>query len=127
MQCLHGLCNIESTMQSFALFQVRTMDSSWHDTKKILRKDHRWQLADLLERDEKEKLFNEHMESLTKRNKDMFHKLLDETSELALSSTWREVKKLIKEDPRYSKFSSSDRVSDSLRSRIYSTKDMTSR
>ena len=109
---------IESAMQCFALFQVRTMDSSWHDTKKILRKDHRWQLADLLEREEKEKLFNEHMEGLTKRNKDMFHKLLDETSELALSSTWREVKKLIKEDPRYSKFSSSDRVSDLLRSSI---------
>ena len=41
----------------------------------------------------------------------MFHKLLEETTGVTLTSTWKEVKKLIKEDPRYSKFSSSDRVS----------------
>ena len=40
---------------------------------------------------------------------EMFHKLLDETSDVKLTSTWKEVKKLIKEDPRYTKFSSSDR------------------
>ena len=40
----------------------------------------------------------------------MFHKLLDETSEVKLTSTWKEIKKLIKDDPRYTKFSSSDRV-----------------
>ena len=102
---------MEVNKQCFALLQVRTVDTNWHDTKKVLRKDHRWSLADLLDRDEKEKLFNEHIENLTKRNRDMFHKLLNETSEVALTSTWREVKKLIKDDPRYSKFSSSDRVS----------------
>ncbi len=92
------------------IFQVRNADSSWRDTRKQLRKDHRWELADLLDRDEKERLFEEHIEALAKKNKEMFHKLLDETTEVTLTSTWKEVKKVIKEDPRYSKFSSSDRV-----------------
>jgi len=41
----------------------------------------------------------------------MFHKLLDETEEVTLTSQWKEIKKKIKDDPRYTKFSSSDRVS----------------
>jgi len=106
--------SIERNMQCITMLQVRTVDMSWHDTKKVLRKDHRWSLADLLDREEKEKFFNDHIENLTKRNRDMFHKLLDETPEVTLTSGWREVKKLIKDDPRYSKFSSSDRVSGSL-------------
>ena len=40
----------------------------------------RWELAELLDREEKEKIFEEHIESLFKRNKEMFHKLLDETN-----------------------------------------------
>ncbi|KAJ9595282.1 hypothetical protein L9F63_027332 [Diploptera punctata] len=35
--------------------------------------------------------------------------LLDETGEVTLTSSWKEIKKLVKDDPRYSKFSSSDR------------------
>ncbi|XP_067657663.1 transcription elongation regulator 1-like [Haliotis asinina] len=88
---------------------VRNSEASWRDTRKQLRRDHRWDQADQLDRDEKEKLFEEHIENLTKRNKEMFHKLLEETVEISLTSHWKETKKLIKEDPRYSKFSSSDR------------------
>jgi len=88
---------------------VRNADVSWRDTRKALRKDSRWELAELLDRDEKEKIFDAHIESLTKKNKDMFHRLLEEQSSISLTSTWKEVKKMIKEDPRYSKFSSSDR------------------
>jgi len=88
---------------------VRNADSSWRDTRKQLRKDQRWDLAELLTREDKEKLFETHIEELGKKNKEMFHKLLDETSAVALTSSWKEIKKLIKEDPRYSKYSSSDR------------------
>lgn len=88
---------------------VRNSEASWRDTRKQLRKDHRWELASLLDREEKEKLFESHLENLNKKNREMFHKLLDETSEITLSSSWKEVKKLLKEDPRYSKYSSSDR------------------
>lgn len=69
-------------MSIFCVVQVRNPEASWRDTRKTLRKDHRWELAELLERDEKEKLFEAHIEELTKKAKDMFHKLLDETPEV---------------------------------------------
>uniref|UniRef100_A0A667Z7Q9 Transcription elongation regulator 1 n=1 Tax=Myripristis murdjan TaxID=586833 RepID=A0A667Z7Q9_9TELE len=88
---------------------VRSSDATWSDTRRNLRKDHRWESASLLEREEKEKLFNEHIEALAKKKKEHFRQLLDETSMITLTTTWKEVKKIIKEDPRYIKFSSSDR------------------
>ncbi|XP_064208066.1 transcription elongation regulator 1 isoform X3 [Anguilla rostrata] len=88
---------------------VRSSDATWSDTRRNLRKDHRWESSSLLERDEKEKLFNEHVEALTKKKKEHFRQLLDETTLITLTTTWKEVKKLIKEDPRCIKFSSSDR------------------
>ncbi|RXN05897.1 transcription elongation regulator 1-like protein [Labeo rohita] len=88
---------------------VRSTDASWSDTRRSLRKDHRWESAALLERHEKEKLFEEHVEALTKRKKEHFRQLLDETSMITLTTTWKEVKKIIKDDPRCIKFSSSDR------------------
>ncbi|XP_041742538.2 transcription elongation regulator 1 isoform X4 [Coregonus clupeaformis] len=88
---------------------VRSSDASWSDTRRNLRKDHRWESASLLERDDKEKLFNEHVEALSKKKKEHFRQLLDETVMITLTTTWKEVKKIIKEDPRCIKFSSSDR------------------
>ncbi|XP_028824121.1 transcription elongation regulator 1-like [Denticeps clupeoides] len=88
---------------------VRSSDASWSDTRRLLRKDHRWESASLLERDDKEKLFNEHVEALAKKKKELFRQLLDETSMITLTTSWKEVKKVIKEDPRCTKFSSSDR------------------
>ncbi|XP_071027249.1 transcription elongation regulator 1-like isoform X4 [Oncorhynchus clarkii lewisi] len=88
---------------------VRSSDASWSDTRRNLRKDHRWESASLLERDDKEKLFNEHVETLSKKKKENFRQLLDETVMITLTTTWKEMKKIIKEDPRCIKFSSSDR------------------
>ncbi|XP_076835435.1 transcription elongation regulator 1 isoform X2 [Brachyhypopomus gauderio] len=88
---------------------VRSTDASWADTRRNLRKDHRWESSSLLERHEKEKLFEEHVEALTKRKKEQFRQLLDETTMITLTTTWKEVKKIIKDDPRCIKFSSSDR------------------
>uniref|UniRef100_A0A8D0CRS6 Transcription elongation regulator 1 n=1 Tax=Sander lucioperca TaxID=283035 RepID=A0A8D0CRS6_SANLU len=88
---------------------VRSSDATWSDTRRNLRKDHRWESASLLEREEKEKLFNDHVEALAKKKKEHFRQLLDETSMITLTTTWKEVKKVIKEDPRCIKFSSSDR------------------
>ena len=87
------------------------MDGSWHDNKKLLRKDQRWPDCENLDRSEKQKLHEEHIKALTKKNREMFHRLLSETTDITLTSQWKDVKKLIKEDPRYGKFSSSDRVS----------------
>ncbi|KAJ8961880.1 hypothetical protein NQ318_021498 [Aromia moschata] len=88
---------------------VRNSDLSWREVKRILRKDHRWDLADSLTREDKEKLFNEHIEQLIKRKRQNFRELLDETPEVSLVSSWKEIKRIIRDDPRYSKFASSER------------------
>ncbi|RVE64010.1 hypothetical protein OJAV_G00142280 [Oryzias javanicus] len=88
---------------------VRSSDATWSETRRNLRKDHRWESSSLLEREEKEKLFNEHVEALAKKKKEQFRQLLDETSMITLTTSWKEVKKVIKDDPRCIKFSSSDR------------------
>ncbi|XP_045467294.1 transcription elongation regulator 1 isoform X2 [Harmonia axyridis] len=88
---------------------VRDPELSWREVKRILRKDHRWDLADSLGREEKEKLFNEHIDQLLKKKREKFRELLDETADVSLTSTWKEIKKKIRDDPRYSKFASSER------------------
>lgn len=90
---------------------VRNADLTWKEVKRQLRKDHRWELIDSLERDERERLFNEHIQSLAKKKRDKFREMLDEIANLELTVPWKEVKRQIKEDPRYLKYNSSERVS----------------
>ncbi|KAI2657052.1 Transcription elongation regulator 1 [Labeo rohita] len=102
----------EEAIQNFKALMsdmVKSSDANWSETRRTLRKDHRWESSSLLERDEKERLFNEHIEALAKKKKEQFRQLLDETTSINLMTSWKEVKKLIKEDPRCIKFSSSDR------------------
>lgn len=90
---------------------VRNSDLSWKEAKKQLRKDHRWELVETLDRDNRERLFNDHIESLSKKKRDKFREMLEEFPKMELTSSWKDVKKVVKEDPRYLKFNSSDRVS----------------
>jgi len=84
---------------------------SWKEAKRQLRKDSRYELVDSLESEEKEKLYKVHVEELSKRKKEKFREMLNEISDLTLDSSWKEIRKSIKEDVRYVRFSSSDRVS----------------
>ncbi|XP_011260944.1 transcription elongation regulator 1 isoform X2 [Camponotus floridanus] len=89
---------------------VRNGDLAWREAKRQLRKDHRWELAESLDREEKERLFNEHIEQLGRKKRDKFRELLDEVgASTELTASWKDIKKLLKDDPRYLKFSSSDR------------------
>ncbi|EDO43130.1 predicted protein [Nematostella vectensis] len=88
---------------------VRNSDVTWKETKRTLRKDHRWSMVEPLPKEEREKIFNDHISQLHERKREQFRKLLDETTELTLTSSWRSIKKIIRDDPRYSKFSSHDR------------------
>lgn len=84
---------------------------SWKEAKRQLRKDSRYELADQLDSEVKEKLYKVHVEELSKRKKEKFREMLNEISDLTLDSSWKEIRKSIKEDVRYVRFSSSDRVS----------------
>lgn len=66
-------------------------------------------MSSSLEKSERERIFDEHIDSLVAKKKDNFRKMLDECKTITLESTFKEIKKLIKDDPRYSRYSSSDR------------------
>lgn len=85
-------------------------EMSWKDAKKILKRDSRWSYCKVLEKERKEELFDEHIEKLRAKKREVFYQLLDDTSGVTLSSTWKEVKKLIKADARYEKLQQSDSI-----------------
>lgn len=87
-------------------------DVTWKESKKALKKDSRYDLADMLSREEKETLFEEHINTLSKKKRDKFREMLEEFPQVTLTSSWKDVKKLTRDDPRYLKYNSSERVFD---------------
>lgn len=88
---------------------VRNADLTWKEVKKQLRKDHRWELVEQLEREDRERLFNDHIDQLSKKKRDKFREMLDEVPKLNLSTAFKDVKKSIRDDPRYLKYSNSEK------------------
>merc|ERR1719186_2212368 len=88
---------------------IRAPDFSWKEAKKHLKKDSRWEVASNLDKSERERLFDEHIDKLIAKKKENFRSLLDECKDIGLDTSFKEVKKQIRDDPRYAKFSSSDR------------------
>ncbi|XP_035912606.1 transcription elongation regulator 1 [Anopheles stephensi] len=88
---------------------VRNADLTWKEVKKLLKKDHRWELIAMLDRDDRERLFNEHIANLVRKKRDKFREMLDEIPSLELTSQWKEIKKIIRDDSRYLKYNSSER------------------
>ena len=89
---------------------VRNPDLTWKEVKKQLKKDHRYELVEMLDRDDRERIFGEHISALARKKRDKFREMLDELSQLELTSSWKDIKRLIRDDPRYTKFSSSEKV-----------------
>lgn len=85
-------------------------EMSWKEAKKILKRDSRWSYCKILEKDKKEQLFEEHIGKFRAKKRELFYQLLDDTTGVTLSSTWKEVKKLIKNDSRYEKLQQSDTI-----------------
>lgn len=88
----------------------KTSEMNWKEAKKILKRDSRWSYCKVLDKEKKEKLFEEHMEKLRAKRREIFYQLLDETEGVTLSSTWKDVKKLIKTEPRYEKLQQIDSI-----------------
>jgi len=89
---------------------IRAPDYSWKEAKKMLKKDSRWELIEgNLEKSERERLFDDHIDHLIAKKKESYRSLLDEYKELPLDATFKDIKKKIVDDPRYNKFSSSDK------------------
>ena len=75
----------------------------------MLKKDGRYDTVSGLEKSERERLFDDHIDTLIAKKKENYWKLLGECKDITLDSSFKEIRKLIKDDPRYSKYSSSDR------------------
>ena len=56
-----------------------------------------------LEKSDRERLFDEHIDMLVAKKKENYRKLLDECKSITLDSSFKDIKKLIKDDPRYSR------------------------
>merc|ERR1711976_507809 len=89
---------------------IRTPDYSWKEAKKLLKKHSRWDLIEgNLEKSERERLFDDHIDHLIAKKKESYRSLLEEHKELPLDASFKDIRKKIQDDPRYSKFSSSDK------------------
>jgi len=52
--------------------QIRNPDVSWKEAKRILRKDSRSEVTEMLQKEEKEKMFTEHIEKLAMKKRVKF-------------------------------------------------------
>ena len=63
--------------------QVRKPDMSWHDAKKALKRDVRWEVVEAsVESAERESMFQSHIRAMNEKKRIAFRKLLDETSQV---------------------------------------------
>lgn len=86
---------------------VKDSQFTWKETRRSLRKDPRWVAVEMLDKNEKEDLFDEHINEIKDRKKKSFRKLLDE-SDIPLDAEWRDIRRKVKEDPRYLKFGATE-------------------
>lgn len=63
-----------------------------------------------MDRDERERIYNEHINMLSKKKRDKFREMLDEVPNLNLTSLWKDIKKQIRDDPRFLKFGTTEKV-----------------
>ncbi|CAG0880231.1 unnamed protein product [Cyprideis torosa] len=88
---------------------IRNADLSWKQAKKVMKKDKRYEDAsDMLSKEQREMLFEEHLQTLTSKKRSKFHEILDEhKADIPLTSSWKKIRKLVEDDPRFVKIFSS--------------------
>lgn len=97
---------IQSVYQALLVELITETDIDWHEAKRIMRKSPQWSYVDSLPRDWMEMQFERHLDKIYSRRKEKFQALLSETKEVNLASCWRDIKRVIRDDPRYIKFAS---------------------
>uniref|UniRef100_A0A7E4VE57 Transcription elongation regulator 1 n=1 Tax=Panagrellus redivivus TaxID=6233 RepID=A0A7E4VE57_PANRE len=82
---------------------IKQFDLSWHDARKILKKDSRYKDLEVLSKDEKEDIFKQHIDGLKKRRREAFFQLLSEDERFDPNTRWKEAKKILFDDEKYAK------------------------
>lgn len=82
------LPNAVPSSSSLAVFKVRKPDVSWHDAKKTLKRDVRWEVvAASVESTERETVFQSHIRAMNEKKRSAFRKLLDETLQVCYKTS----------------------------------------
>uniref|UniRef100_A0A183BVR8 WW domain-containing protein n=1 Tax=Globodera pallida TaxID=36090 RepID=A0A183BVR8_GLOPA len=105
----HKIYEHEQNFKALLVDLIKHTDISWHDGRKQLRKDTRYQNCDLLEKDIKERLFKEHGRELERKRRDVFFQLLDEHQDVTFTTRWHSAKKVIAEDERFNRLKMDDK------------------
>ncbi|KHN82103.1 Transcription elongation regulator 1 [Toxocara canis] len=99
----------EDSFRALLVDLIKSADYSWHEARRLLRKDSRYENCDLLEKDAKERLFDSHIQQLERKRRELFFQLLSDMKDVTPGTRWRDAKKIIEKDERFAKFAISDR------------------
>lgn len=105
----HKMQEHEQNFKALLVDLIKIADKSWHDVRKLLKKDSRYQNCDMLDKDAKERMFREHIRDLERKKRDVFYQLLNEHPEISFASKWHHTKKIIAEDERFGKLKMEER------------------
>ncbi|EGT55782.1 CBN-TCER-1 protein [Caenorhabditis brenneri] len=94
----HKLAESEETYRSLLTDLIKTTEHSWHDARRILRKDDRYAGCDMLDKARKETLFDDHMKSLEKKRREAFFQVLDNHEKITPTMRWRDAKRIIQDE-----------------------------
>ena len=72
----------ETSFSSMLVDLVKDPNNTWGSMKKTLRRDHRWEMCEVIETEEKETMFREHINKLEEKRRIQFRNLLEETSKV---------------------------------------------
>lgn len=68
--------NLNIFDQKLHFLQIKSVDYTWHEARRILRKDSRYENCDLLEKDAKERLFDAHVQHLERKRREIFFQVI---------------------------------------------------
>ncbi|KAK6733078.1 hypothetical protein RB195_017067 [Necator americanus] len=103
----HRMQEHQERFNALLVDMVKSAEATWHETRRILRKDERYAECDLLDKEKKESAFNEHIRNLEKKRRDAFFAVLDEHPKINTQTRWKDARRIIQdEEETFSKVAS---------------------
>ncbi|CAI5442455.1 unnamed protein product [Caenorhabditis angaria] len=88
----------EERFKALLIDLVKNTDYSWHEARRLLRKDDRYSECDLLDKHQKENLFDDYIKVLEKKRREAFFTVLDNHEKINASMRWKEAKRIIQDE-----------------------------
>ncbi|CCD73720.1 WW domain-containing protein [Caenorhabditis elegans] len=88
----------EDTYRNLLIDLIKSTENSWHEARRILRKDERYANCDMLDKTRKESLFDDHIKSLERKRREAFFQVLDNHEKITPMMRWRDAKKIIQDE-----------------------------